>query len=304
MSWTPPQRNADSAGWRNYGSNETRTGGWWPRGYDQSDWARQASYASPPKGGRRDWSYASPPRRRNQWSQRAPPSSRRGDGRGGFGQPQTQTQSQSFTERWTPSQSQRADWRTEEPDSLWAEVCKLRASVDRKAVVRDNALRRLNETKAEIENLTRRTVLEEKDYEARSKATVEAEQFLQDAERRLAERDNRDGADETCGPQGAWTDEQQEKVRHLMETANPDVQWLLALMKPRFAAASQTQVDTDADQASMAVDQDQCLNLLNEADQIDDEDDKRAQRKRVLERFVTHHPAQRQSSARVTPYGG
>jgi hypothetical protein len=248
-----------------------------------------------------DWTYDTPPKQQRTRSPRQAPASQWGDGRGGFGQSQSQMPSQPFEERWTPSQPQQDRRKAAPPDELWTAACKLRSLTDRRAEVHENAQRRHQATLDEIKHLQKRAETEEKDILARGLAHDEACTSLKDVESRLAERDGTEEPHTASRQPVDLSPDDSDRPRHIMCTANPDVKWLLGYvphLKMSGAVASQTQPDSNADQAAMAVDQAQCLTLLNEADHIEDEDEKQAQRKQVLERFAHRGPP----SMRYAPY--
>jgi hypothetical protein len=181
-------------------------------------------------------------------------------------------------------------------------VGKARASAARKTVVRDNAMERLNETKRQLAVIVERMKAEEKDFQARSKAVIDADAELALLETELDERDGRDGTD-VRGDE-TTTQEHHEKLLRLATSTNPEVKWLFKIAtRGGSLPLTQTQEDCNGDVASMALDyrdKSDMLARLDEADNLTG-DERKHERGLVIDTFVRCHPTMK-SSARISPY--
>ena len=284
--------------WRDFETNA----GWWPATYAGGSWTKRGAAA--PKAQRQwsqqaeagpkaqwQWCQQTEAAPQWQWNQNAGRRRRKASPRAPRGRDNPR---QVPPREWKwPETDVRGGGRQGEVDVLAKDVQKARQSVDRKAQVLANSIRRTNEFKVSLAGLVTRLADAEKDVEVRRAAHLTAELVLATAERAVDERDGRDGTGVHWNAMDvSWDGEHAERIQRLVASANPDVTWLVAMSQfGATAAAAPTQDDRNIDIAGMACctqDEGSLMGLLEEADMCEGEE-RDAKRRQAIGAYHTFH---------------
>ena len=194
------------------------------------------------------------------------------------------------------------------------ELAKARKTASRREQVLESAQQRLADSQSQLAALQTRIELEKTDIIARTSASDAAKEELLNLECKASEGwydADGDGNGDDCWHE---QDHEQELVQglseehrsHLLTSMDPAVQAVVAIIcrkNPKFGATGveRTQPDKDSDICDMAVDPKEAEQLrisLNEAHDMQDQDEANNLRQKAQLAYPRHHPR----TARVEPH--